>query len=426
MFIDPLATRFRDEAELVGLCDPNPARLAYYVQRLAGPLAYPQNVPTYPATDFDRMIQQTRPDVVLVCTVDAYHHDYIIRAMDLGCDVITEKPLTIDAEKCRAIYDAIKRTGRKLRVTFNARWQPGSMLVKRLLNDGVIGDVLHVDMDYMLNTSHGADYFRRWHREKDKSGGLLVHKATHHFDLINWWIDAVPEQVFGFGRLAFYGRENARKRGEQVRYDRYRGHDTDKDPFAFDLTAVERDRLLYAEAEQHDGYIRDRNVFGDNITIEDSMSVLVKYRTGVTLNYSLNTYLPREGYHVAFNGTRGRLDYFDERETHVVPDAAPPLAGPEHHWQSACIVHPIFGKAYRVEIPVAEGGHGGGDPRLQEQLFAATPPPDLLGGAAQHGQGAASALIGIATNASFITNAPVRIHDLCPALGDARYLHDLP
>ena len=50
---------------------------------------------------------------------------------------------------------------------------------------GVIGNVVSVDFHWLLDTRHGADYFRRWHRNKRNSGGLLVHKATHHFDLVN-------------------------------------------------------------------------------------------------------------------------------------------------------------------------------------------------------------------------------------------------
>src|SRR5687767_15253676 len=82
-----------------------------------------------------------------------------------------------------------------------------------------------VTVEYLLNTSHGADYFRRWHAQKENSGGLLVHKATHHFDLINWWLDAVPETVFAQGALAYYGRENAMRRGDAqwTGYPRYLG-----------------------------------------------------------------------------------------------------------------------------------------------------------------------------------------------------------
>ena len=425
MFLDPLVTRFEDDGELVGMCDVNPGRLEYYSKRLTEEFNH-RPVATYPAGDFDKMVEQTRPDVVIVTTVDAFHHQYIIRAMELGCDAITEKPMTIDAEKCRAIYDAVERTGRQLRVCFNYRWTPGTTLVRRLLAEQTIGQIIHVDMEYLLNTSHGADYFRRWHREKAKSGGLLVHKSTHHFDLVNWWLDAVPQTVFAMGRLAFYGRQNAQTRGVKVEYDRYTGHDTQDDPFALDLAASDGTRQLYLEQEKHDGYRRDQNVFGDNITIEDTMSVMVRYRTDVVLNYSLNAYLPREGYHVVFNGTEGRIEYQEIHSSHIIAGQSDEQLANEMQWESQLVVHPMFGKAYKVEICEGQGGHGGGDPMLQEQVFSRRPPAETLGRNAGHGQGAASILIGAAANQSMASGQPVQISDLCPQLGDARQLSELP
>ena len=422
MFIDPLVTTYRGQGDLVALCDTNPARMAYYNERLEGELDYGA-VPAYDAADFDRMVRETKPDTVIVVTVDAFHHEYIVRAMDMGCDVVTEKPMTIDVEKCRAILQAVERTGRSLRVTFNYRWAAGATMLKQALSEGVIGDVIHADMEYWLDTSHGADYFRRWHREKDKSGGLMVHKATHHFDLVNWWLDAVPDTVFGMGRLAFYGRENAERRGVVGRYDRYTGNATAGDPFAIDLSADERLRRLYLEAEQHDGYHRDRNVLGDGITIEDTMSVMVRYRTGVVLTYSLNAYLPREGFQINFNGTKGRIEYVEDHPSNVTAGAT---KATESEWRSRLLVRPLFGAPYEVPIPEAEtGGHGGADPLIQEQIFSHYAPDDPWGRSAGHGQGAASALVGIAANRSFETGLPVRIADLCPELGDAARLSEL-
>jgi predicted dehydrogenase len=425
MFIDPLVSRFKADGALVALCDVNPQRLEHHNERLGRLFNHPR-VPTYAASDFDRMIQESKPDVVIVCTVDAYHHQYAIRAMELGCDVVTEKPMTIDDEKCRAMLDAVKRTGRKLRVTFNYRWGPGPTQVKQLLSSGTIGQIISADMQYLLNTSHGADYFRRWHREKDKSGGLMVHKSTHHFDLVNWLIDAVPQTVFGFGRLAFYGRANAEARGVKVTYDRYTGADTTNDPFALKLDDNDSLKSLYLDAEKHDGYQRDRNVFGDNITAEDTMSVLVKYRTGVTLNYSLNAFLPREGVHIAFNGTKGRLEYEEHHGSHLITGQSDEQLAKQMHWGKKISVQPLFSSAYEVPIVEAEGGHGGGDPLIQEQIFSSNPPKELWGRNAAQGQGAASILIGIAANKSFASGQPVQISDLCPQLGNVAKLSDLP
>ena len=425
MYSDPIAKTYKDTNELVALCDVNPGRLAHHQKRLVDDFGY-HEVPTYLADDFDRMIEETRPDCVIVCTVDRFHSKYVIRAMELGCDAVTEKPMTIDDEKCRAIYDTIRKTGRQLRVTFNYRWGPGPTQVRKLLSENAIGEIVHVDMEYMLDTSHGADYFRRWHREKENSGGLMVHKATHHVDLVNWWLDAVPETVFGFGRLAFYGTKNANARGIEVKYQRYTGNDTTGDPFAYDLSTSKSARALYLDAEKYDGYQRDRNVFGEPINIEDTMSCLVRYRTGTVMNYSLNAYLPREGFHVVFNGTNGRIDYHEVHSAHAGLSADDQKMPNELEFKTRLIVQPMFGRAREVEIIRGEGGHGGGDPMLQEQIFSPNPPDETLGRNAQHGQGAASILIGVAANKSFATGQPVRIADLCPQLGDAKRLSELP
>jgi len=118
MFVEALAGTYRETSDLVGLCDLSQTRMDWHNRRIVA-LAGGRPRLTYPAASFDRMIAETRPDTVVVTTVDATHHRYITRAMELGCDVITEKPMTTDAGKMRAIFDAIARTGRTLRVTFN-------------------------------------------------------------------------------------------------------------------------------------------------------------------------------------------------------------------------------------------------------------------------------------------------------------------
>ena len=85
---------------------------------------------------------------------------------------------------------------------------------------GAIGDVLSVDFHWMLDTSHGADYFRRWHGEKENSGGLMVHKSTHHFDLVNWWLSSIPEAVYASGHRKFYTPHQADRYGLTNRADR--------------------------------------------------------------------------------------------------------------------------------------------------------------------------------------------------------------
>jgi predicted dehydrogenase len=402
-----IVSQLPERSELVGLCERNAGRLA---QRVAWARANGLDLPGHASEDFARLLDDARPDCVIVTTDDVHHDVYVVAALERGCDVICEKPLTIDAARCRRILEARERSGRRLTVTFNYRYSPPRAEVKRLLDAGTIGEVQSVDFHWLLDTTHGADYFRRWHRQKRNSGGLLVHKATHHFDLVSWWLGSVPERVFASGRRAFYTPERADALGLARRGERCRGcAEAVRCPFHLDLAARPELRAIYLEHEQHDGYFRDRCVFAPEIDIEDAVAAVVDYASGARLSYSLHAFMPWEGYTVAFNGTRGRLEHHCEEAAYISGDAGTPgVLRPERTWIR---VLPQFGVARDVRVPAAEGGHGGGDALLVRDLFG-PPAPDPLRRRADHRAGAWSILTGIAANRSIETGMTVRIADL--------------
>ena len=419
MYIKAILNTFPEQAELVGICDSNQKRMDFYNKVVLK--KYCNNHPTYKAQDFDRMIAECKPDTVIVTSMDRTHHKYTCRAMELGCDVISEKPMTIDAEKCQQIIDTKKRTGRNLTVTFNYRYAPRNSKVKEVLKSGIVGEITSVHFEWLLDTCHGADYFRRWHRNKVNSGGLMVHKATHHFDLVNWWIDSEPVTVFAMGDLKFYGKINAEKRGITEFYSRARGSKiAEKDPFALHVKEDDENLMgLYYNAEDEDGYYRDQSVFGDGISIEDNMGVMVRYKNNVVMTYSLCAHCPWEGYRVVFNGTKGRLEFnvversfcsaegedfnsfgmreLDEDRSKLVPEI---------------IFQPHWGKPQVIDYSVDSlAGHGGGDARLLRHLFVGVD-DDPLGLAADYVDGAKSILTGIGANISMQTGLPVKVQEL--------------
>ena len=272
---------YSDVVEFVGLCDINPGRMAFARSRMG------VQCPTF--TDFTNMMKTVKPEVVIVTTMDSNHDQFIIKALEMGADVITEKPMTTDEMKCKAILDAEKRTGRKVTVAFNYRHGPHMMKIKELLAANRIGKVTSVDFNWMLNVYHGADYFRRWHGIMAKSGSLWVHKATHHFDLVNWWLNSEPVEVLATGALEHYGKNNS-FRGVKCRGCEFK----DKCKFYRDITKEEWLNELYVKNEHHDGYLRDGCVWRKEIDIYDKMAAQIKYANGVTVNYSLTTYSPYE------------------------------------------------------------------------------------------------------------------------------------
>ena len=411
MYTDAILKFFPKESELVGLCDVNAGRMDLRNRQIAEKYnAAP--VPTYPATDFSRMIREQKPDTVIVTTRDCFHDTYIVSAMKHGCDVITEKPMTIDARKCQRIIDTARETGRHVRVTFNYRYSPPRTQVKDLLMRGTIGKILSVDFKWLLNTSHGADYFRRWHREKANSGGLMVHKATHHFDLVNWWLSARPVEVYAMGGRLFYGAENgmAKELGLEGHAERCLDcRHKRKCKFYLDLRKGEL-KTLYLDNEKYDGYFRDRCVFGSTMDIEDTMNLAVRYDSGAFMSYSLNAFMPWEGYRIAFNGTKGRLEHDCVESVYISGDGR--VQGETIPNGTHIRVYPHFKPARTIKVATAKGGHGGGDFPMLNDIFSRRPPRDRYMRSAGVGAGAMSILTGVAANQSMRTGRPVLLDSL--------------
>lgn len=409
---------YKDHAVMVGLCDVNEGRLK--MAQAQAKERTGETIPVFLARDFDRMVEETKPDVIIVTTVDAFHHEYLVRGMELGCDVITEKPMTTEADKVQQIIDTQKKTGKKCTVTFNYRYSPPRTQVKDILMSGEIGEVLSVDFHWLLNTQHGADYFRRWHSQKKNSGGLMVHKASHHFDLVNWWLSSIPVAVTARGKREYYTPEMAKRLGLESYHERCLTC-PEKDKCAFELN-LERSRglkALYLDNEQYDGYFRDRCVFRPDIDIEDTMSLVVEYDDNVQLSYSLNAFNAWEGYMVNFNGTKGRLEHQIVEQVYV--SGTDTVQGGLQEGGTIVRVIPLRGAPKEYEPWSGEGSHGGGDRVLLDEIFLPEKQPDKYLRAADQRAGAYSALTGIAANLSIATRQEVRIDDLVTGIGYPDY-----
>ncbi|MGW0908430.1 Gfo/Idh/MocA family protein [Streptomyces sp. NPDC002853] len=384
LFTEALAGPHADRIELAAFCDVNAHRMAVHNDWIAparaGRPGLPGRlpVPAYSADDFDEMLRRERIDLVVVFTVDDVHDHYIVRALEAGCDVVTEKPMTTTAERARRILDAERRTGREVRVAFNYRYNLAHSAVCELLADGAIGEVGSVHFEWLLDLRQSADYFRRWHRDKVNSGGLMVHKATHHFDLVNWWLGARPETVYAQGGLFFYGAEAGARRGLARDYTRAHGSPAaESDPFTVRLTDSPVLSALFLDAEREDGYHRDQNVFGPGGSIEGDMAVLVRHSSGATLTYHLTAYAPWVGYRIAFHGSEGRVELLVEESTSTRPDIRTEDASPVLHGAAAgdepgrtqLLLRRFWEEPREVKVPTGEGGHGGGDMCMLADLF---------------------------------------------------------
>ncbi|SES34589.1 Predicted dehydrogenase [Tranquillimonas rosea] len=383
-----------DTVELVAICDLNRPR-AEAARKMIG-----SSAPIH--TDLDDCLSEHRPDLVIVCTRDDTHDDIIVKALEAGADVISEKPMTTAPDKIARIRDAEKRTGRKVDVSFNYRYAPTAAKMKQMLDDGEIGTVTSVDFHWYLDNDHGADYFRRWHAFREHSGSLFVHKATHHFDLLNWYLGSDPESVLAFGELRNYGingpfraeRCHGCPHASECRYF----FDMEADPFLWPL---------YGAPAEDDGYYRDACVYREEIDIPDTMVASIRYANRVLVSYSLNTYMPVEGHHIAFNGTDGRIELRQFEKQPWETEAADEIK----------LIRSYPNEIETIEVPHAPGGHYGGDNLMRDMIFRRGNDP--LHQRAGSRAGAMSVLTGLAALKSSDEGAEVSVASLLPGLHEA-------
>lgn len=391
-YLAPIATgHLSDVCEMCGIYDAVLSR-AKIVSGMYG------NIPVF--EDFDVMLDTVKPDFVIVTTKDSNHHEYIIRSLEAGYDVVSEKPMTNTREKALAIMEAEKRTGHKVRVTFNMRYMKPIEDLKRVIMSGVIGEVTHIDFQWLLDRRHGADYFRRWHRYLDNSTSLLIHKSTHHFDVINWIIGKKPESVYADCTLEFYGK-NGPYRGKACHACEHAA----ECPFFYDITKSGFDKAIYHDIREESGYFRDGCVFAEDIDIFDRMALLVKYEDGITMNYSLVAYAPEEGPRIRIIGTKGTVEFeyfgsgpraYSKRGTTFAEEIATTGAAVSGDKQGNIVIRvlPAGGEEQIILTGFGVGSHGGADDVMRDDIFRAPNPNDELGHVAPSIEGYYSLAIG--------------------------------
>ena len=293
MFVRGLEDMRGKTLEFVGIYDPNRTRCEVFRKEVGDCLTI--------YSDFDQMMKTEKPDGVIVATTDNAHAEYVVRTLEYGVDVYCEKPLTNTFENCLAIREAEKKSGKKVYVTFNCRFMPYFAKLKELVRSGVIGKIHSINYEYVLNRWHGGDYFKRWHGMMEVSQGMLLHKSTHHFDVINWLLEDEPVSVTAMGIKSFFGNP------EMCHAFRCSECERTAECESFKSQSGPMDKALYFDAEHEDGYIRDRCAHRPETDIYDNMSVSVLYKKGTLLTYTLTLFAMKEGYNMTLVGDKGML-----------------------------------------------------------------------------------------------------------------------
>jgi predicted dehydrogenase len=133
-------------------------------------------------SDFDRMLEETKPDIVHVTTPPESHTLLATRALDFGCHVLVEKPLALDRAAAEQLIDHAVRSGRKMTVGYTYYFDPICRLMRRMMRQGVVGEIVHVEsvLGYDLSGPFGEPILADNEHWVRRLPGQLFHNVIDH------------------------------------------------------------------------------------------------------------------------------------------------------------------------------------------------------------------------------------------------------
>lgn len=195
---------FPDQMQVTAMADAQPERLEYANKYLHIPQEH-----VFQSAD-ELFAQPKLADIMVISTQDAQHKEHALKALELGYDLLLEKPISNKLEDIVTIANTAKRLDRKVIVCHVLRYTPFYRAVKRVLDEGKIGKVMSIEAAEHVGYYHYAHSYTRgnWHKEADSSPMILA-KCSHDMDLIYWLAGESCTKLTSFGTQTYYNKNNA-------------------------------------------------------------------------------------------------------------------------------------------------------------------------------------------------------------------------
>lgn len=198
------AVNFPDQITIVGVAEPIPVRNERYTQK-------------HEIADENRFVTWEdvfkRPkfaDAIIITMPDHLHYEPCMKAMELGYDVLLEKPMAQTAQQCRDILAMTRKTGRIVAVCHVLRYAPYFVKMKQLIEAGAVGELISVQHFEPIEHIHMSHSFVRgnWHNSKETTPIILA-KSCHDLDIMRWMIGKNSQRIAAMGGLKWFRKENA-------------------------------------------------------------------------------------------------------------------------------------------------------------------------------------------------------------------------
>ena len=357
----------KDKFKIISLCDINEYRLEKYGKKFEVP-------EEERFLDEDEFFKKKRSDVLLIATMDRLHVRQAIKALDLGYDLVLEKPISDDAQELKMLTAKAKEKGRMVMVCHVLRYNVMVSKLKKLLDEGAIGRLISMDQTENVCFWHQAHSFVRgnW-RNREQTTPMIMQKCCHDLDLIQYFIGSRCKSVSSMGALSYFKAEN-RPEGAADRcldckykttckYSAYRIYvDTwlssgKKDEFPCnlitDISPITEEALMTSLRETNYG----KCVFACDNNVVDNQTTIMQFENGVTATLKMEAFTARGGRDFRFFGTEGELELYEIEDKIILRRfMEEPVV-----WKISELVDELGGQG--------AGGHGGSDWRMFDSLY---------------------------------------------------------
>ena len=301
-------------------------------------------------------------DAVVIATPDDRHYEPCMKALELGYDVLLEKPVAPTKKECENIRNMVKKTGRIVALCHVLRYAPYFMALREVVKSGVIGDVINIQHQEPIQYAHMAHSYVRgnWRRE-DETTPIILAKSCHDLDILRWIIDKPCKYIDAAGSLSFFKEENAPKDApryctdgcphqKECPYDAVEIYTRLKHFVGvFDLEGNRDSDFILSRLKDPRYNSYARCVFHCDNDQPDHYVAIMGFEDGVTASFSMDAFAPKGGRRTRIMGTMGYIE--GDGKSFTVTDF---LTRTPKLWN-----HEV------AEIgEYAHSGHGGGDLRL--------------------------------------------------------------
>ncbi len=320
------AEKFPQSMKVVGVADLNPNR------RKA--MAKKHNIPAENQFGHfnDALSKAKLADAVVISTPDNLHYEPCMKALELGYDVLLEKPVAPTEKECRAILKQAHKYNRIVAVCHVLRYAPYFVALKQVLESGAIGDIVSVQHMEPIQYAHMAhSYVRGNWPLADKTTPIILAKSCHDLDIMRWLIDKPCESIAAEGSLYLFRPENAPK-GATERCTDGCPHEAECPYSAIDIYERRKRHLGVFDLPRKDpALIREklkttnygRCVFRCNNDQCDHYVAILKFKDGVTASFTMDAFTPWGGRRTRIMGTKGFIEgdmttftFYDFRTSH--------------------------------------------------------------------------------------------------------------